>query len=178
MCPENVSSFYENLKLLYIEHNHAPNHILNCDKTGAQAGPNGGGRVLARRGARNVHTVIPNEKEWLLVLSCINAGGGHIPNFYIFKGKQMRRNFLQLADPGDTMAMQAKAWMTSYLFDSWIFHFFLALGGEVEFHLQTAICWCLMGTFHTSLYQWSPKLRGRVWILSPYHRIRLTTYSR
>jgi hypothetical protein len=28
----------------------------------------------------------------------------------------MRQNFLQLANPGDTMAMQAKAWMTSYLF--------------------------------------------------------------
>jgi hypothetical protein len=127
MCPENVSTFYENLKLLYTQHNYAPDHIWNCDETGAQAGRSGGGRVFARKGVRNVHTVIPNEREWLSVLSCINASGGHIPNFYIFKGKQMRRNFLQLADPGDTMAMQAKAWMTSYLFDSWISHFILAL---------------------------------------------------
>jgi hypothetical protein len=94
MCPENVTSFYDDLKLLYTQYNYAPDHIWNCDETGAQAGHTGGGRVFARRGARNVHTVIPKEREWLSVLSCINASGGHIPNFYIFKGKQMRCNFL------------------------------------------------------------------------------------
>jgi hypothetical protein len=39
----------------------------------------------------------------------------------------MRRNFLLLADDGDTMAMQTQAWMTSFLFDAWISHFIAAL---------------------------------------------------
>jgi hypothetical protein len=34
-----------------------------------------------------VHKIIPNEREWLPVLMCINASGQAIPNFYIFKGK-------------------------------------------------------------------------------------------
>jgi hypothetical protein len=61
------------------------------------------------------------------MLSCINANGEAVPNFYIFKGKRMRRNFLQLANPDDTMAMQPQAWMTTFLFDTWISHFIAAL---------------------------------------------------
>ena len=94
LCPENVSNFYNNLKFLYTQHNYAPDHIWNCDETGAQARLIGGSHVFAGRGARNVHTVIPNGKEWLFFLSYINVSRRHIPNFYIFKGKQIRHNFL------------------------------------------------------------------------------------
>jgi hypothetical protein len=128
MCKENVDTFYHNLSELYAEHEYAPDHIWNSDETGAQAGKSGGGRVFAHRGAKNMHSVIPNEREWLSVLSCINAAGEKVPNFYIFKGMRMRRNFLELADDGDTMAMQPQAWMTAFLFDAWISHFIGALG--------------------------------------------------
>ena len=77
-----------------------------------------------------MHTVIPNEREWLSVLICVNAAGGKVPNFYIFKGKRMRQNFVTLADAGNTMAMQPHTWMTSYLFDAWISHFITALGSK------------------------------------------------
>jgi hypothetical protein len=75
-------------------------------KQGCKQSKSGGGRVFAHRGAKNVHSIIPNEREWLSVLSCINAAGEKVPNFYIFKGMRMRRNFLELVDDGDTMAMQ------------------------------------------------------------------------
>jgi hypothetical protein len=39
----------------------------------------------------------------------------------------MRRNFLELDDDGDTMAMQPLAWMIGYLFDAWISHFISTL---------------------------------------------------
>jgi hypothetical protein len=39
--------------------------------------------VLAKIGARNVHQVLLDECEWLTVLTCINAVGESIPNFYI-----------------------------------------------------------------------------------------------
>ena len=91
MCKENVETFYHNLQQLYSEHQYAPDHIWNSDETGAQGGKSSGGRVFACRGAKDVHTVIPNEREWLSVLICVNAAGGKVPNFYIFKGKRMRR---------------------------------------------------------------------------------------
>jgi hypothetical protein len=122
-----VDTLYQNLTELYGEYQYAADHIWNSDETGAQASKSIDGRVFAHRGAKNVHSVIPNECECMSVLSCINVVGEKVPNFYIFKGMRMRRNFLELANNGDTMAMQPQAWMTTYLFDAWISHFIRAL---------------------------------------------------
>jgi hypothetical protein len=50
-------------------------------------GCNGGMFMLTKVGSKLVHSIIPNERKWLLVLSSINAHGNCIPNFYIFKSK-------------------------------------------------------------------------------------------
>ena len=59
-----------------------------------------------------IHTVLPNQREWLSVLVCINAAGDTILNFYIFKGKCFDRNYIEKCEFGATMAMQSRAWMT------------------------------------------------------------------
>jgi hypothetical protein len=46
-----------------------------------------------------------------------------IPSFYIFKGKRFRRNYIERCEEGATMAMQPRAWMTSFMFAKWINHF-------------------------------------------------------
>jgi hypothetical protein len=69
--------------------------ISNCDEFDAQAICNGGMFVLTKVGSKLVHSIIPNERKWLFVLSYINAHGKSIPNFYIFKGKQFRRNYIK-----------------------------------------------------------------------------------
>jgi hypothetical protein len=79
LCPDHVSTFYENLEGLLAK-DYEARHIWNCDESGAQAGRNGGGRVLAKTGIRSVHSIIPKEREWLSVLVCVNAAGFHIPN--------------------------------------------------------------------------------------------------
>ena len=82
---------------------------LNCNESGCQAGRSGGAQVLASRGVIGVHSITPDEKENLSGISCMNAAEEAIPNFYNFKGKQL--------------AMQPKAWMTSFLFSKWVAHF-------------------------------------------------------
>jgi hypothetical protein len=104
-------------------HNYSPDRIWNCDESGAQARKNGGGIVIARTGARRVHSIVPDHREWLSVLVCINAAGLSIPSFYIFRGKRFGQNYIQRCEPGATMAMQPRAWMTSYLFGAWVSHF-------------------------------------------------------
>jgi hypothetical protein len=123
LCEDNVRSFYENLQHLYSLHQYSPNMIWNCDESGAQAGKNGGAIVIARKGARRVHSIVPNQREWLSVLVCINAEGTSIPSFYIFRGRRFRQNYIEKCEAGATMAMQQRAWMTSYLFSAWISHF-------------------------------------------------------
>jgi hypothetical protein len=123
LCKENVRSFYENLLSLYSLHNYTPDRIWNCDKSGAQARKNGGGLVIAKTGAQRVHSIVPNQREWLFVLVCVNVAGATIPSFYIFRGKRFGQNYIQRCKPGATMAMQPRAWMTSYLFGAWMSRF-------------------------------------------------------
>ena len=116
LCPENVRSFYSNLKQLYSKENYPTERIWNSGETGAQAGRNSGGRVWARKGSRSIHKVLPNEREWLTNLTCVNAAGDHIPGFYIFRDKRLRSNYVIHCEDGAAMAMQTKAWMTATLF--------------------------------------------------------------
>ena len=122
--PSNVASFYKNLEEAYDRHRYPAAYIWNADESGAQAGKNGGATlVFARRGTRSVHTTVPNSREHLTVLSCVNAAGEHIPNFYIFKGKRKQRNYIARCEPKACMAMQPNGWMTAFLFSAWISHF-------------------------------------------------------
>src|SRR5450759_3875476 len=79
--------------------------------------------VIARTGAKRVQSIIPNQREWLSVLVCVNAAGHAIPSFYIFRGRRFRKNYIQHCEARATMSMQPRAWMTSYLFSAWISHF-------------------------------------------------------
>jgi hypothetical protein len=70
-----------------------------------------------------MHSVVPDQREWLSVLVCINAAGSSFPFFYIFRGKRFGQNYIQRCEAGATMAMQPRAWMTSYLFGAWVSRF-------------------------------------------------------
>jgi hypothetical protein len=122
LCPEHVSSFYDNLATM-LQQGYKPSYIWNCDESGAQAGRNGGARVLAKKGVRSVYLIIPKEGEWLSVLVCVKATGYHIPSFYIFRGKSFQRDYIKKYEDNASMAMQPKTWMTGQLFKAWIGHF-------------------------------------------------------
>ena len=126
LCPMNVATFYDNLETMYTTDGYAADHIWNVDESGAQSGKEGG-KVLARKGQRHVQIIIPNGTESLTVLSAINASGEIIPNFYIFRGWQRRRDYIVFYEPFATMAMQKKGWMNIFLFSQWIGHFIEAL---------------------------------------------------
>ena len=49
--------------------------------------------------------------------------GGSIPNFYILKGSYFLEDYIVRCEPGSVMGMQQNAWMTRWLFESWISHF-------------------------------------------------------
>jgi hypothetical protein len=123
LCPSSAASLYCNLEELYTSFHYPPSHIWNCDESGVQAGRSGGATVLAKMGSRSVHSIEPDQKEHLLVLSCINADGGCIPNFYILKGTYFLKDYVKGCEESAVMAMHPNAWMTKWLFQSWISHF-------------------------------------------------------
>jgi hypothetical protein len=123
LCPTSATSLYSNLEELYSAFTYPPSHIWNCDESGVQAGRSGGATVLAKTGSKSVHSIEPDQREHLSVLSCINAEGGSIPNFYILKGTYFLQDYVKRCEDNAVMAMQPNAWMTKWLFESWISHF-------------------------------------------------------
>jgi hypothetical protein len=126
LCPSSAASLYCNLEELYNNSKYPPSHIWNCDETGVQARRSGGATVLAKMGSRSVHYVEIDQREHLSVLPCINAQGGCIPNFYILKGTyflQDSQDYVKRCEDNVVMTIQPNAWMTKWLFESWISHF-------------------------------------------------------
>ena len=123
LCPNSAEMLYSNLEQLYNSYNYPPSHIWNYDKSGVQAGRSGGATLLAKKSSRSVHSIEPYQREHLSILSCINADGSSIPNFYILKGTYFLENYVVKCKEGAVMAMQPNAWMTKWLFQSWISHF-------------------------------------------------------
>lgn len=79
LCATRVNTLYKNLEELYSTFKYPPAHIWNCDESGVQAGRGGGATVLAKVGSKSVHSIEPDNREHLSVLSCINANGGIWP---------------------------------------------------------------------------------------------------
>jgi hypothetical protein len=113
------------------------NRIWNADESGDQSGQNRGRMVIARTGSRNVHSIISDQRDWLSVVACVNVAGHAIPNFYILKGVQFRRNYIDRCEDKATMAMAQKAWMSGPLFYTWLSHFIARVKDSFEL-LQTS----------------------------------------
>ena len=104
--PTTPEILYSKLEFLYSSYKYPPAHIWNCDESGVQVGHSGGGTVFAKRGSRSVHSIELNQKEHLSVLSCVNADGGSISNFYILKGSYFLADYIARCEPGAVMGMQ------------------------------------------------------------------------
>jgi len=50
----------------------------------------------------------------------VNVAKTTLPRFYLFKGKRIRDDYIQLCKLGTCMAMQSKAWMTTSLFKKFL----------------------------------------------------------
>ena len=96
--------------------------MWNIDETGCQATQSGQAKVFAKRGVKGVHKIVPEEREWLSVLSAINASGQTIPNYYIFKGIRKLRDYTMLCEERTLLGMQKRAGWTIYTsWSGWIF---------------------------------------------------------
>ena len=63
--------------------------MWNCDET-AFATDTASKKILARRGAKQVHVVGDNSgSEYITVLGCGSASGEHLPPYIVYKGKNL-----------------------------------------------------------------------------------------
>ena len=118
--PTNVAQFYANLEDLYSQNQYEAWQVWNCNESGAQANRNGEGVVFAKRGTKNVHTIVPQEREWLSVLVVVSSVGGTMPSYYVFKGKRPNADFISLCENDACLGMQENAYMDAENFSKWM----------------------------------------------------------
>ena len=140
LCPTNVAQFYENLEGLYQEHQYDTSQVWNCDETRAQANKNGEAMVFARRGIRSVHTLVPNERQWLSILVAINSARTTMPNYYVFKGKRPNPDFISKCENGACMSMQDNGYMDGENFSKWITFLSTIMKQEGIYYLPRRFC--------------------------------------
>jgi hypothetical protein len=80
----------ENLQSFYNQNNNSPNHIWNSNETRIQVGRQLGAHVLAKCNSHQMYSTISRSKEWMTMKCAINAMGGSLLGFYIFRGEKFR----------------------------------------------------------------------------------------
>ena len=81
-------------------------------------------KVIAKKGNKSVRQKTANSREWMSIMTCINAAGSYIPNLYIFKRKiKPLIDYINNYEVGVVMAYQENGYMTAEIFLDWLMYF-------------------------------------------------------
>ena len=121
---KSCSHFYSRFTTVITSHGYEASHIRNMDETRVHATwKNKTLKVVAKRGTKNVNIPAGDNRECLTIVVCISAQGTYTPPYYIFKGKYLLQNSVELCGPGATMYVQENGWITNEIFCDWLEHF-------------------------------------------------------
>ena len=124
-----VNKYFDDLEKIVtqMDLSDKPDRIWNCDETGLQFSPNPG-KVLAKKGTRELLARSSNSQDSVTTLVCINAAEAAMPPFCVVKGKTMRsvQSFSTQNGPADALwTYQENAWMCEVLGVEWFSKVFL-----------------------------------------------------
>ena len=77
-------------------------------------------KILARRGAKNVHETAGGPgREYITVPGCGSASGIHLPPYTVYKGKNMCSNWIEGGPAGALYNASQSGWMEQWHFLEW-----------------------------------------------------------
>ena len=118
-----VELFFDLLKERYTCNNYTPSSVWNMDETGLTTVQRPG-KVVARKGARQVSKATSAERGTLVTMICaFNAAGAFLPPMYIFPRKRMVDTLLNGAPPQSVGFANPSGWTDTNLFVHWLRHF-------------------------------------------------------
>jgi len=118
-----VGRFYDILQETYEKQYIDPSHIWNVDETGLTT-VHRPGKVIARRGQRQVGKITSGEKGKTITAICaMNATGSYIPPTLIFPRVNMNDRLLYGAPPQTLGLVSKSGWVDSVVFKKWFDHF-------------------------------------------------------
>jgi hypothetical protein len=100
-----------------------PARVHNADESGLQLN-NSPQKTVSMKGKKNVMIVTAEERgETVTVLSCVSATGVFMPQYVIFKGKNLRQEFRDGMPPWTAVSMSKSGYMTVKICHDFIKHF-------------------------------------------------------
>ena len=110
--------------------------IFNWDESGFPLqGTAGKCKILAERGAKNVHRLAPDNKQQITVLASVSADGAFNTPFVLFPGKKLPKfNLTGVNEDDFHLGYSPNGWMSSDAFFGWLTNlFFPAIKEKVRF---------------------------------------------
>ena len=122
---EKVESVLSTIGLADFPPNELEDYMWNCDETGfcsAQACH----KILAKRGDKDVQDTLGGSgREYFTVLGAGSAGGVRLPPYFVYKGKNLWRRWMQGGPAGSLYSVSDSGWMESANFREWVKKMFL-----------------------------------------------------
>jgi len=116
--------YFENLKEVIEKYGFLASEIYNMDETGVQTVPSKIPKIVSDVKQKDVGKCVSSEQgQTVSVACCVNAAGGYIPPFFIFKRKRPSPLLLKNGPTGSKMAVSDKGYMNSLTFLKWLDHF-------------------------------------------------------
>ena len=120
---ENVTRFYENLKIVRERHNFEAKDIYNVDETGCTTVQKPA-KVIAETGVKQVGAITSSERGQLVTICCaVNAVGHAVPPLFIFPRVHFKEHFIRDGPPGSAGTAFPSGWMTAENFVVFLRHF-------------------------------------------------------
>ena len=82
---EAVTSWFEAVTSLVVQHQYPPHRIYNMDESGFAIGDSQSSRALVNIREETSWKVIAGRQEWVTAIECVNAVGKALPPLVIFK---------------------------------------------------------------------------------------------
>ena len=120
---ENVTRFYENLKIVRERHNFEAKDIYNVDETGCTTVQKPA-KVIAETGVKQVGAITSSERGQLVTICrAVNAVGHAVPPLFIFPRVHFKEHFIRDGPPGSAGTAFPSGWMTAENFVIFLRHF-------------------------------------------------------
>jgi len=116
-----VTTFFEELASLVEKHKIRPHQIYNCDEIGIARNQT----KLAKKGSKNVTSVVPVNRSLSTILVTTNAKGECLPPFFIHPGTTVKREYFSEEMKDAEVGTSKSGFMNTELFKQWFSKLFL-----------------------------------------------------
>ena len=124
--PEAIQKWYDMLQEIIIKYGIVPEDISNVDETGFRVGVGRSHKVIISTQNKNkkAYTADPDDRQYITVVECIQAGGSVIPPMIIQQGKNhLERSFPAGLDDTVLCAVSSTGYLNDELALQWLLHY-------------------------------------------------------